>query len=188
MLTRAGSGIENLDKPQRDRLRKLGVRVGSLDLFAHAMLRPAALAAWQMLGGDRASQSPTPNAFPPVTAPIGGVPPLGYRRIGKQALRIDMAEKLLREAHGVRTVSGANPFALDSARAISMGLTEGSYLHLLRLGGFQPRQPRALRDGAHGPPAPMSWRWRAPRRQVAQRQQPVTPMHGAFAVLAELVR
>jgi ATP-dependent RNA helicase SUPV3L1/SUV3 len=188
VLARAGSGIENLDKPQRDRLRKLGVRVGSLDLFMPAMLRPAALAAWQMLGGDGASLPPPPNGFPPVVAPTHGVPPLGYRRIGKQALRIDMAEKLLREAHGVRTVSGSNPFALDSARAISMGLTEESYLHLLRLGGFQPRQSRALRDGAHGPPAPVSWRWRAPRRQIAQRQQPATPVHGAFAALAELVR
>jgi ATP-dependent RNA helicase SUPV3L1/SUV3 len=109
--------------------------------------------------------------------------------VGKQALRIDMAEKLLREAHGVRTVAGSNPFALDSARAISMGLTEDSYLHLLRLGGFQPRQPRTLRDGAHGPPAPVSWRWRATHRKAPQhRQQPAAPINGAFAALAELVR
>lgn len=189
MLVRTGSGIENLDKPQRDRLRKLGIRVGSLDLFVPAMLRPAALSAWQMLA-DGESKAPAPPAsFAPVAELTRGVPPLGYRRIGKQALRIDMAEKLLREAHGVRTVFGSNSFSLDSARAISMGLTEDSYLHLLRLGGFQPRQPRALRDGAHGPPAPVNWRWRAPRRQPPQhRPQPATPVHGAFAALAELVR
>ena len=167
----------------------MGIRVGSLDLFVPSMLRSAALAAWQMLGGSGTVQPAPANGLPPVALPTRGMPPLGYRRVGKQALRIDMAEKLLREAHLVRTASGSGPFVLDSARAISMGLTEDSYLQLLRLGGFQPRQPRALSDGAHGPPAPVSWRWRAPRRQAPQqRQQPAAPVHGAFAALAELVR
>lgn len=189
MLVRADSGIENLDKPQRDRLRKLGVRVGSLDLFVPAMLRPAALATWQMLDGGESSLPSIPDSFAPVASLTRGVPPLGYRRVGKQALRIDMAEKLLREAHVVRTASGPAPFPLDSARAISMGLTEDSYLNLLRIGGFQERRPRVLRDGAHGPPAPVSWRWRAPRRQVPQhRPHPTASVHGAFAALAELVR
>ena len=41
MVARAGSGLDGLDKAQRDKLRKLGVRIGALDLFAPAMLRPA---------------------------------------------------------------------------------------------------------------------------------------------------
>jgi ATP-dependent RNA helicase SUPV3L1/SUV3 len=103
-------------------------------------------------------------------------------------VRIDLAEKLLREAHDVRVTSTSSPFALDSARAVSMGLTEETYAQLLRLGGFQPRQSKALPAGAFGPPTPVSWRWRAPRRQAPQRRQSPVPTHGAFAALAELVR
>ena len=39
MVERAGSGIDGLDKGQRNRLARLGVRVGALDLFAPSMLQ-----------------------------------------------------------------------------------------------------------------------------------------------------
>ena len=147
------------------------------------------MAAWRALNdpGGTVAQPPA-QAMPPALPLVRGNAPPGYRRIGRQALRIDMAEKLLREAHAVRVAAGARPFPLDPARAVSMGLTEESYLQLLRLGGFQPRQPRSLPDGAFGPPAPVTWRWRPPRRQAARRPAPPAARHGAFAALAELVR
>jgi len=186
VLSRVGSGLDGLDKAQRDRLRKLGVRIGALDLFLPAMLRPAPLAAWHILG-PAAITLPLPE-MPPVHSLGNASPPPGYRRIGKQALRIDMAEKLLREAHAVRVAAGPRLYPLDQARAISMGLTPESYLQLLRLGGFNPRHAGELPQGAFGPPKPVLWRWRSPRRAPAPQPESRPRAEGAFAALAELVR
>ncbi|MCJ2184255.1 helicase, partial [Novosphingobium sp. 1949] len=49
MLAREHSGIEKLDKARRTMLAKLGVRVGALDLFVPAMLRPRPIALWREL-------------------------------------------------------------------------------------------------------------------------------------------
>jgi ATP-dependent RNA helicase SUPV3L1/SUV3 len=185
MMPRADSGIDRLDKGQRTMLARLGVRVGALDLFVPAMLRPTPLAAWRAIGGKLAMPGP---GMPPALAATGSSAPPGYRALGKQWLRLDMAEKLLRDAHAARLAAGRRPFALDPAKAVSMGLSTASYARLLRLGGFQPLMPRPLRDGAHGPPAQLAWRWRPPRREE-EPESPARPRpEGAFAALAELVR
>jgi len=190
MLDRARSGIDALDKAQRTWLARLGVRVGALDLYLPTMLRPKPIALWRTLAALAGRRPPAPpdTAMPPVLAMTRKAEPPGYRRIGKQLLRIDMADKLLREAHAAREAAGRRPFLLDSARAVSMGLTTAAYAQLLRLAGFQPRVLRPLAEGAHGPPAPMVWRWRPPRRQAPAISAPPAKPHGAFAALAELVR
>jgi len=192
MIERAGSGIESLDKSQRGHLARLGVRVGALDLFVPQMLRPGPLAAWRELAAADgcASRPPAPGStMPPALGAGRTVPPAGYRRIGKQWVRLDIAEKLLREAHGLRAAAGKKSFALDPARAVSMGLTTGSYARLLRLAGFVPKIPKRLAEGASGPPAPLAWRWRPPRRmERPHRPHPQVSQGGAFASLAELVR
>jgi ATP-dependent RNA helicase SUPV3L1/SUV3 len=188
LLERAGSGLEALTPLQREKLRKLGVKIGALDLFIPAMLRPAPLALWRELAAAR-GQNPVSavEAVPPVLASLSSRAPLGYRRVGKQHIRIDMAEKLLREAHSARATSGTRPFPLNPALARSMGLTTASYARLLQMGGFQPLMPKLLAKETHGPPAPLTWRWR-PLRQSAPPVRPTPPAHGAFAALAELVR
>ncbi|RZJ99447.1 MAG: helicase [Novosphingobium sp.] len=187
LMTRADSGLDALDKGQRTMLARLGLRVGALDLFVPGMLRPAARIAWRALGGGKASL-PDAAMPPTLTAAKHALPP-GYRALGQQWLRLDMAEKLLRDAHAARIAAGRRPFALDPAKAVSMGLTTASYAQLLRLAGFQPLVPRALREGAHGPPTPLTWRWRPPRRQAEpEAPAPARRPEGAFAALAELVR
>jgi ATP-dependent RNA helicase SUPV3L1/SUV3 len=89
---------------------------------------------------------------------------MGYRRFDKQALRIDMAEKLLREAHGRRAASAGKKFWIDPALARSTGLSNEAHMHLLRIAGFAPQVPPALAEGLFGPPAPPLFRWRPPRR------------------------
>jgi len=195
LLERAGSGIDKLDKAQRHRLAKLGVRVGALDLFVPAMLRPEALNIWKELTAlhSRVGKIAVVEPAMPPTLAAGSdrSSPLGYRRAGKQWLRLDIAEKLLREAHAIRVAAGRRNFVLDPARAISMGLTTRSYARLLQLGGFQPILPKQLAESAYGPPMPLTWRWRPPRRQVEPTAAPAnTPRRagGAFAALAELIR
>jgi ATP-dependent RNA helicase SUPV3L1/SUV3 len=185
MIVRAKSGIDRLDKGQRAMLARLRVRVGALDLFVPAMLRPAALTVWREIGGDI---GPPRDVMPAALAAAGRVPPPGYRALGKHWLRIDMAEKLLRDAHAARIAAGRKPFLLDPAKAVSMGLTAESHARLLRLAGFQPRVPRPLPEGAHGPAAPPTWRWRPPRRQDEPEHTAPPRSTGAFAALAELVR
>jgi ATP-dependent RNA helicase SUPV3L1/SUV3 len=190
IMERAGSGLERLGEDQRARLRKLGVRVGALDLFVPAMLKPAALAAWRILLAARGQVLPAPVPNMPPVVPLSGkvAPPPGYRALGKQALRIDIAEKLLRAAHEARVAAKGRSFVIDPALAISTGLTTLAYAQLLRLGGFQANTSRALPEGAFGPPVPPRWQWRPPRREAEVAQPAPRRRDGAFAGLADLVR
>ncbi|MEJ2458102.1 MAG: helicase, partial [Novosphingobium sp.] len=200
MTSREQSGVDRLDKQRRTMLARLGVRVGALDLFVPAMLRPGPIALWRQLAKNAGKSTPgsAPAADMPPTLPTTGHGRLpGYRDLGKQLIRLDMAEKLLREAHEARGESGTRKetrvrdFKLDPARAVSMGLTTTSYARLLRMGGFQPIMPRPLADNVQGPPAPVRWRWRPPRRDAPREDRkgkaPI-PQNSAFAALADMVR
>ncbi|KMS52845.1 ATP-dependent helicase [Novosphingobium barchaimii LL02] len=192
MAPRDDTGVDRLDKGRRTMLARLGVKVGALDLFVPAMLRPQAIALWRQMAriaGKPAGPLPEPHMAPTLPAENHRAAP-GYRSLGNQLVRLDIAEKLLREAHDLRarTDRAAAGFRLDPARAVSMGLTTASYARLLRLAGFQPLMPRSLAAEAHGAPAPVRWRWRPPRRQI-EPERPAPPRRdGAFAALAEMVR
>lgn len=190
MLTRIESGVEGLSPAQRRQLRKLRVQVGALDIFVPAMLKPPALGAWWTLQAvcGRNLTAPHP-VMPPVLALAGKAPPPpGYRPLGKQALRLDMAEKLLHAAHGLRSAGGGRPVVLDPALAVSMGLATPAYAQLLRAAGFQPIMPRPLPQGALGPLAPPRWRWRPLRRESQPVPVAIAKPGSAFAALAGLVR
>ncbi len=194
-LTKAGSGVELLSPAQRHLLRRLGVQVGALDLFIPAMLKPGPLAAWRTLQAVKGGAAALPHTgtphpvMPPVLALAGrSAPPPGYRSLGKQAVRLDMAEKLLSSAHGARSAKAGKPVVLDPALAVSMGLGTPAYAALLRLAGFQPIMPRPLPKDAFGPIAPPRWRWRPTRRETAVMTSRPAPVGGAFAALAGLVR
>jgi ATP-dependent RNA helicase SUPV3L1/SUV3 len=115
--------------------------------------------------------------------------PAGYRRAGSQAIRVDMAEKLFRAAHEGRTRAGGRGFRLDPALATSMGLTPGNLMRLMRDAGFRPGELRKLAEGAFGPPAPLLWSWRPPRKDRAPERHDSRPPKddGAFSGLAELL-
>ena len=189
MLERHGSGLVRLSKEQRDYLRKLGVRVGALDVFVPAMLRGPALTAWRTLHAARGNRLATavPGMPPVIALPVAAPLPPGYRRLAGQGLRLDMAEKLLRGAHGVRAAAGSKTFVLDPALAISAGLATPGYAQLLRLAGFKPIMPRTLRAGQFGPAQPPRWRWLPLRRDALP---PPAPLAGPVAgnAFAELLR
>ena len=187
MTERAGSGLDRLSREQRATLTRLGVTVGALDLFVPAMLKPAAGRAWSDAAGlDRAGPD-GPGPLAPVLAAAPGKTMRGYRRLGDQMLRIDLAEKLLREAHAARAAHGRRGAVLDPARAVSMGLTAASYARLLRAGGFRPVMSKSLPAAAHGPLAPLLWQWRPPRsEQVPERLRTTPGEDNAFAALTGL--
>ena len=183
VLARHGT-LEPLAPAQRERLRVLGLRSGALDMFHPALLKSAPLALWATLarvwGG---SPSAVPPTLPPVLHDRGAI--VGYRQLGREALRVDLAEKLVRAAHGKRVTAPRRRYALDPALAVSMGLSTVGYARLLRLAGFEARSPRPLGPGLPGPPAPPLWQWRPPR-QRAPTSPPTAPQpaRDAFAALS----
>ena len=191
-VTREQAGIEHLPKDMRPFLRRIGVTFGALDIFAPALLKPAPRQLLHAIGTDR---RPLEDAMLPVIAGRRKLPS-GYRHAGSQAIRIDLAEKIIRAAHETRAKAQGTgkqqdrrrKFVLDLALPVSVGLEEDNAIRLLGQAGFRVQRARPLKDGAFGPPRPDRWEWR-PSRRKQERSQPVPPREGsAFAALADLVR
>lgn len=188
VVTREEAGLHHLPQEKRKLLRRLGVTFGALDVFVPSLLKPGPR---RLLRAIRADLRPLAEGMEPV---ISGtrVLPAGYRRAGGQAIRVDMADRILRSAHEARAAAGRGRMMLDRALATSMGLAPDSLDSLLREGGFVRKgSPRSLLAGAFGPPAPEYWIWRPRRKppvasQADDRRQ-ASPT-GAFAALADLIR
>jgi ATP-dependent RNA helicase SUPV3L1/SUV3 len=181
-VARDRAGIEHLPRDLRPYLRRLGVVVGALDVFVPALLKPAARRAFHAAGIDRRPFAPT---MPPVLPSARNLP-AGYRAAGGQAIRVDVADKLVRSAHDARTAARSKAFTLDPALAISTGLKPDSWTRLLGAAGFKVQRGRRLAERAFGPPAPDRWTWRPARREAAQ-PRPRARDGSAFAALADLV-
>ncbi|WP_310531538.1 helicase-related protein [Novosphingobium sp.] len=178
VLLRARSGLEGLSKDQRHKLRQLKVFFGALDIYLLSALKPAAQQRWRELAMARGwTLPPVPEGMPSVITADKDRPPAAYRRAGKQAIRIDLAERLFRAAHGVRAEANRKPFAIDDAMATSMGLTEPGYEALMRSAGFRPKPRRTPGEGEFGPPAPKLWTWLPPRPDEATPRE--RPSHRA---------
>ncbi len=185
-IARERAGLAQVPKDKRPVLRKLGVTIGSLDVFAPALLKPAPRRLLHAIGADRRALNPGMEAVIAGSRQL----PAGYRRAGGQAVRVDMAEKLIRAAHEQRVKGNGRGFAVDAALATSMGLLPDNFRHLMREAGFRASEARALPEGAFGPPAPARWSWRPPRkdRQPERRESAPARDGNAFAALAGLVR
>jgi ATP-dependent RNA helicase SUPV3L1/SUV3 len=180
VVAREQAGLAVIPKEKRQLLRRLGVKIGALDVFVPTLLRPAAR---ELLYATRIDPRPLNAAMQAVIAG-GKQVPAGYRRAGRQAIRVDMAEKLFRIAHEARARTGSRAFRLDPALATSMGLKDESWAALMRDAGFRRAPGRALPAGSLGPPAPPQWTWRAPRKdRDPERAPPRTG--GVFAALAD---
>ena len=178
VISREEAGLENLPKEMRPYLRKLGVTFGALDIFDAPLLKPAPRRLLHALGLD---PRPLQETMQPVLAegswPRGRLP-AGYRYAGSQAIRVDLAEKILRAAFDARAaVTAARPkernpaFRLDMALSVSIGLEPDNARRLLGSAGFRCDRARALPEGAHGAPAPDRWHWRPRRPQEQGRER-----------------
>jgi ATP-dependent RNA helicase SUPV3L1/SUV3 len=185
-IARETAGLAQVPKEKRPLLRRLGVTIGALDVFVPALLKPAPRRLLAAIGADT---RPVREQMEAVIDGKGRLP-AGYRRAGEQAIRVDMAEKLFRAAHDSRTGGAPRGFTVDASLATSMGLAPDSFRQLMRDAGFRSAAVRPLPEGAHGPPAPVRWSWRPPRKdRPAVRPVPGPRREGgAFAALADLVR
>ena len=182
MLTDAGGllprkavlgAISHLEQRDRQALHRFRVRLGPLDVFLPALLKPAAQLWRAALLAVRTGQ-PMP-ALPPAGAatlksdadPRGAG--LAYRRLGRQWLRVDLADRLASHARQVRSTGGDNP--VDTGLATSLGLDEEAIGRLMAEVGFTK--------------AGYAWRWRGRRAPRPDRRS--VPSH-AFAELEKLRR
>ena len=165
VVSRENAGLQHLPKELRPYLRKLGVVFGALDIFAHALLKPAPRQLLHALGIDKRALQ---DAMLPVIVEQKRLP-AGYRPAGSQAIRVDLAEKILRAAFDARAKAMGEDkkpparFRIDTALPISIGLEEANIARLLGAAGFRQFRAKPLDESAYGPPAPDHWSWR-PRR------------------------
>lgn len=167
-----------LDREGRRTLGRLGVRIGALDLFMPAVLKPEPM-RWRAALRAAAAGEAMP-VLPPVGVPVLPTPlpavrlgyaRAGYRAAGPQMIRVDMAERLAAHAHEVR--GGKEGEAVDRALATSLGLKPETTAKLMRDLGFRQQGEEA------------AWVFRGRARS---RQAPTAPPTGAFAALAGLKR
>jgi ATP-dependent RNA helicase SUPV3L1/SUV3 len=177
--------LHGLDKQARAAAYRLGIRIGSLDIFLPGVLKPEPL-RWRM--ALAAAQADAPAAAPPPAGAVTVMKPedqataqawviAGYRPVDRQMVRADMAERLARLLHDARIKATAAhvPFAPDAAMAISFGLHPDSFTRLLNDLGFR----------RHGDT--WNWRSRVANRVSHHADVPVAPGN-AFGALAILRR
>jgi ATP-dependent RNA helicase SUPV3L1/SUV3 len=182
MLTDAGGvlprkamlgAIAHLEQPDRQALHKLGVRLGPLDVFMPLLLKPAAqywrAALLAVRGGQAMPALPAAGAAILSAEADSRGATLAYRRLGRQWLRTDLADRLASHARKVRSAGGDDP--VDTALATSLGIDEEAIARLMVEVGFTK--------------AGDAWRWRGRRGQRPDRRS--APSH-AFAELAKLKR
>lgn len=146
---RLSSALQNLAKESRGAARNGGIVFGALDVFHHAALKPGA-AKW------RAALMAVRNDKPVLPLPPESAVHLkewkflnamhcyaaGYRRIGKEYLRIDLAERIIKKAHEARGKEMS--FAFDMAFVTSLGVGEEAFRALMIDAGFKKAQDPAL--------------------------------------------
>jgi ATP-dependent RNA helicase SUPV3L1/SUV3 len=134
--------IAALPKDARGAARKGGIVFGALDIYHHAALKPAA-AKWRAAlfaaRDGRAMPELPPESAVHLKEWKFATPAearnAGYRRIGNEYVRIDLAERVIKKAHEMR--GQGNVFGMDMAFATSLGISEAGLKALMRDAGFR---------------------------------------------------
>lgn len=141
--TELDPALVHLDKEQRHLLRKAGIDIGVLDIYHPGLLKPGAARWRSALLAARIAKPCLPLPTPGLTLIVAGergdqmgARIAGFRGFGDQMLRIDMAERMARTAH--ETIAKNEAFTHVSPQIVSLGLSEDSFLQLMRLAGFRP--------------------------------------------------
>ncbi|MFZ2997319.1 helicase-related protein [Sphingobium sp.] len=137
------SALGHLDKDQRHLLRRAGLDIGVLDIYHPGLLKPGAARWRSALLAARIAKPCLPLPLPGLTLiPAGekfeqmGARIAGFRGFGEQMLRIDMAERMARTAH--EAIAKGEAFTHVSPQIVSLGLSEESFLQLMKAAGFKP--------------------------------------------------
>jgi ATP-dependent RNA helicase SUPV3L1/SUV3 len=173
--------VSGLARDLRPAVNRLGVRLGTLDIFVPALIKPEP-ARWRVALAA-AQEGQTMPSLPPIGAVSASTPSdaqtcaafvmAGFRPLGAQMLRVDQVERLARNAHDARVEGGSAraPFAPDPGLATSLGLASPSFAQLMLALGF--------RNADEG------WVWKAKRPSGKPEDKRARPGN-AFGALAAL--
>ena len=145
--------IAHLEQADRQALHALRIRLGPLDVFVPALLKPAAQ-QWRARACSRFAPASRMPALPAAGAAMldGDADPRGaalaFRRLGRRWIRIDLADRLASHARKVRSAGGDDP--VDTALATSVGLDEEAIA--APDGGSRLRPRRRCLEMARPPP------------------------------------
>jgi ATP-dependent RNA helicase SUPV3L1/SUV3 len=171
--------IQDLTADDRKALRKAGLRLGMVHVFAPAALKPEA-ARWRL--ALWAIQSGTSHHVPALlwsgrtSIPLDRTIPrdiyavAGYWIVGQKAVRIDMVERL---ADAMREQGKARTAFVPDDQAISMvGLSREEFAGLMGALGYRQRKAETNAQGDAAAPvqAAFIWKGRARPAQKPERQ------------------
>jgi ATP-dependent RNA helicase SUPV3L1/SUV3 len=172
-----------LDRGQALAVSRAGIRIGTLDLFVPALLKPEPM-RWRLALAAARDGLPMPPLPRPGASMVDRPDPLlraaagraGFRDLGEQMLRVDLVERLAHQAHVAR--DGRRPFVPDPSLSTSLGLKPPAVARLMRMLGFAQHREREPASGVA-----WLWRGRRPDRPTPQRIRP----DNVFGSLARLL-
>lgn len=133
--------VRALDNDMRGHARRGGLVFGALDIFHHALMKPGAVlwrsALFAVLNEQPMAKLTPDNAVHLKEWEFANGPQIsqmGFRKVGNEYVRVDMAERLVKQAHEAR--SQGNIFAIDGGLATSLGMTDEVHHNLLEMAGF----------------------------------------------------
>lgn len=154
--------IRELDQEARGALRQYGVRFGEMTLFQPAVLKPRQaqlrLLLWQLAEEiETLPEVPTAGlcSTPALKdAPKGFYEMCGFRQCGRQAVRIDMLERL---ADMLRPLNAQGPFEVSADHMSIVGCSGDEFTSIMLALGYRSRTANRndLPEGAQlAPKAP----------------------------------
>jgi ATP-dependent RNA helicase SUPV3L1/SUV3 len=165
------SAISHLEQADRQALHKLRVRLGPLDVYVDPLLKPSAqmwrAALLAVRTGQPMPKLPAAGAATLASDADARGAALAYRRLDREWIRIDLADRLASHARKVRSAGGDNP--VNSDLATSIGLSDEAVARLMGEVGFTW--------------ADEAWKWRS--RHAPRNERRASSSH-AFAELAKL--
>jgi ATP-dependent RNA helicase SUPV3L1/SUV3 len=139
---KTASPIDKLDEGERKMLARLGVRFGTESLFLPALLKPEAqrwrAVLWCLHRGHPQIPPPPPGRVSlPADRPAAWYEAVGYRRLGRQAIRLDMLERFAAE---LRKLAREGPISPPAAWMSQLGVGPEDMNHLIEAMGYTPRR------------------------------------------------
>jgi ATP-dependent RNA helicase SUPV3L1/SUV3 len=176
---KTASPIDKLSEEERKLLARLGVRFGTESLFLPALLKPEVVrwraALWCLHRGQPQMAPPPPGRVSlPADHPAAYYEAVGYRRFGRQAIRLDMLERFAAE---LRKLARQGPISPPGAWMSQLGIGAEDMSALIEAMGYKPKREGDAVTFHHAP--------RRPHRHKPQAVKKIDE-NSPFAVLKRL--
>jgi ATP-dependent RNA helicase SUPV3L1/SUV3 len=176
---KTASPVDKLSDEERKILARLGVRFGIESVFLPALLKPEAqrwrAALWCLHRGQPQMAPPPPGRVSlPAGHPAAYYEAVGYRRLGRLALRLDMLERFAAE---LRKLAREGPISPPADWISQLGIGPADMSELIEAMGYKPKRDGDIVTFHHAP--------RRPQRKSPHKTTKIDE-NSPFAVLKRL--